>query len=126
MLETYGGLYVDWDSECLNPIESWADLSKDLVVCNDIGLEPSAATYCFLAKPNNIFLQNLLKHIEKKIKNLNKKITTLEVGAVPFNESFNKTKHLIEYQFSEKCFNNNITQVWKHNIRNFGEIKYAK
>jgi mannosyltransferase OCH1-like enzyme len=128
ILETFGGLYVDWDSECINPIDSWADLSKDLIICNDIGIEPTAATYCFLAKPNNIFLQTLIKNIENKINTLdsNRKITTQEVGAISFNESFNKTKKLINYKFLDKCFNNNITQVWGHNVRDFGEIKYAK
>lgn len=45
VLYMYGGLYVDIDTVCLQPIESWLDTSADLNVCKENFKEFGHTTY---------------------------------------------------------------------------------
>jgi mannosyltransferase OCH1-like enzyme len=70
----YGGVYADLDTICVNPIDTWINKDKDLIICIDDD-NKNYAQLAFAAKPKNITIKNVLDLIKEKSKDTSIKDT---------------------------------------------------
>ena len=150
-LYTYGGFYVDSDMFCKEPITKWLNTEYDFIAFQDPPYDGYTESF-FASSSKNIFLENLLKNINKQYF-LNKEYKTYidyiinEVGYVIFTKSILETiKNVNDYnyilhnqEFSKIIHSNFITHYkasnndnnsfgsdylsWKkHNLKEFKNV----
>ena len=129
-----GGIYVDLDMLCKQPLNKWIDSELDFIVFQDPPNEGYTESI-FASSKNNLFLNNLLEEIKtqynlkKEYKNFIKKVTN-EIGYIIFTNSILKTEKnnfidkksfiLTDIDKSKELYNNLITHYYASNNNIFG------
>jgi mannosyltransferase OCH1-like enzyme len=127
----HGGLYADVDTVCLEPIEEWVDLDKELVVTSNSYPELGGEVleqWCFAAAPKSIILKSVIDKMISLIKLKNyKSIDVSETGPLMWTgaikEQMPNDKIKIN-PFGVQHFAANNRWSDHHDIKMFNEMFY--
>jgi hypothetical protein len=127
IIQKYGGVYVDIDTECLNPLKSWIDDSYDFIVCDDSS-SFELAQLAFAASPNTEIMNNVLLSIKNTINKIDlsdnlyiEKTTGTDIWTTSIRKFLKIQQHLNP----SKDFNqiNNSIEAKKHKFFCYGETE---
>jgi mannosyltransferase OCH1-like enzyme len=121
----YGGVYADLDTLCKQPINSWINKNKDMIICVDD--DPQYyAQLAFAASPNNPTIKlvlDLIKEASAKTPYANMEYVDKTTGILIWTEA---VKHGIKNNHSIYCYDKENSRLF-HNgaIKHLGWSTYS-
>jgi len=127
----HGGVYADVDTVCLDPIESWVDLDKELVLTTNDYVELGGEVlvqWCFAAAPKSLVLKSVIDKMLSlmKLKNY-KNIDVSETGPLMWDQAIKEQMPNDKVKvnpFGVQHFGANNRWSDHHDIKMFNEMFY--
>lgn len=127
-LVTHGGMFVNINLQCLRPIETWVDLSKNLFLVSKSNTpdKPRLINGLIWAKPGNPWLSSILQDALENIRTRHSSNLYDLAGTPVFNKFIAPILHqtTIESQAIQQSSWHHL--IWQNNFRSVPGLKYRQ
>jgi hypothetical protein len=117
-LKKHGGVYADIDTYCLQPLSSWIDFTKDMVVSKETFAELGTVIiqWFFATSKDNKYMNSVVDLMMSKIndKSLGFEINTTHTSPWIFTEGIEKCNDLDNVLFTQDNFRNDGNELIRH------------
>lgn len=117
-LNKHGGVYADIDTYCLQPLNTWIDNTKDMVVSKETFAELGTVIiqWFFATSQNNKYMNSVVDLMMSKIndKSFGFEVTTTHTSPWIFTEGIERCNDMNNILFTQDNFYNNGLELIRH------------